>query len=91
MSYNYEMYAPYIKIAIPDIDENDLKWLCNKSANIYRSLKDNCVDNYRVSIGPDKSNEYLAQQNNGCCGSCDRLVKNPKTGNEFWVGFNYGH
>ena len=91
MSYNYNLYADRIKGKVPNIRKDDLKWLCNKSASIYKSLKDNCVDNYRVCAGENMSVDYKLQRNSGCCGFCDRKVINPKTGNTFWIGFNYGH
>lgn len=90
VSYNYRMYAEDIKYYIPNIREDDLKWLCNKAANIYRRLG-SCVDNFRCCTGPDRGIQYLKAMGRGCCGFSDTLVKNPKTGSEFWIGWNYGH
>ena len=91
MNFNYKIYADTIKDYIPNINQHDLAWLCNQAANIYQSLDDGCIDNFRVCEGCTMSPMYEAQFNSGCCGFHDVLGKNPLTGNEFMIGFNYGH
>lgn len=94
VSYNLGYYGEDIKRFIPDISDDDLKWLANKSAQDYKSLQDNCIDNYRVSrVVGDRgwSEEYEKVLSTGCCGFSDVLHTNQKTGNSFWIGFNYGH
>lgn len=100
MTHNQHIYAATIREWIPDIEDDDLAWLCNKAANIYRNINDLCIDNFRISrakvemikgFGFYASEAYRQARNNGCCGFRDELVRNPATGNEFYIGFNYGH
>lgn len=91
MSYNYDIYAERITRRISHITEQDLKWLCNTCASVYKAIDDGCVDNFRCCAGNTMSEEYKEAQNNGCCGSWDEVFMNPMTKREFMVGFNYGH
>jgi hypothetical protein len=90
-TYNVELYGDRVLIAIPDIGGDDFTWLCNKLAHMYRSVEDNCVDNFRMCRGPCHSKEYADAFDRGCCGFVDKVVHNAKTGNDFLVGCNYGH
>lgn len=47
------------------------------------------VDNYRV-FPLHRKEEHFAVRNRGCCGSFDSQVK-CRSGNIYWIGFNYGH
>lgn len=93
MSFNIKIYGETIKEWIPDISHDDLVFVANKSANLYRSIDDGCIDNYRVSriIDGNHSAKYEEAIESGCCGSTDKTVVNTKTGNSFTIGFNYGH
>lgn len=94
-SFNQKLYSSLIRNWIPDINEDDEMFLCNASSNTYRSVKSaGCVDNYRVSRiseTGDASQKYEEAKDNGCCGFIDKKVTNRKTGNEFIIGFNFGH
>lgn len=94
-SFNQKIYANRIGRWIPDLGEDDMKFLCNVSSNTYRSVKsDGCVDNYRISRvleNGETSKEYQEAKENGCCGFIDKVFTNPKTGNKFIIGFNFGH
>lgn len=93
-TFNEKIYKGSILRLIPDIDPDDLKFLCNKSASIYQKINDPCIDNYRISrLDSDNkpNNKYTKSRDNGCCGSCDVKVKNPITNNKFIIGFNFGH
>lgn len=93
--YNFEIYSADVLEQIPDISEDDLKWLCNQSAEVYKECEkiDDYIDNYRVTrvIDSKVSSCYLERKDSGCCGSLDKPVKNPLTGNSFKIGFNFGH
>jgi len=91
--FNQDIYSDKIKYWIPDIGEYDLKFLCNKAANQYKALDDGCVDNFRASRNHffKWSGRYQLARSKGCCGFSDERYWNPKTHNEFWIGFNYGH
>lgn len=91
MSYNEKIYADWVQYYIPEITQQDLTWLCNKAANIYRNLNDGCIDNFRCCVGESMSQAYKDAYHNGCCGFSDTVVQNPLTGNVFMIGFNYGH
>ncbi len=91
MSYNTGIYADHIQYRIPAINQQDLTWLCNQAGSIYRSLKDNCIDNFRCCAGDSMSQLYKDAYDNGCCGFYDEVVQNPLTGHVFMIGFNYGH
>lgn len=58
---------------------------------VNQEVDDPCVDNYRLAFEGDDEAEgnYLAAQNNGCCGYFDRLVK--IDGKLAKIGCNYGH
>ena len=75
---------------IPNIQFDDLVWLSNQTQRACDSTKDNCIDNFRWSRDP-MSERYQKAVQNGCCGFLDEEVTNPKTGNKFWIGLNYGH
>lgn len=92
-TFNLELYSAGVIAWIPDISEHDLKFVCNKASEIYKSLDDGCVDNFRISrvVDGDTSDEYDRAYRNGCCGSVDQIFTNPLTGNSFMIGFNYGH
>lgn len=95
--FNLRMYKKDVLSFIPDIGEDDLKWICNKASSIYKKLDQcGCVDNFRVSrvslSNPYKpSDVYMRSRSNGCCGFYDQIFLNLKTGNLFFIGFNYGH
>lgn len=74
------------------VGHDDRKWLCNKIANLYEEIDDGCVDSFRVSPVLD-GGKWSEQYNSKitCCGQVDKKIINPKTGNKFWIGFNYGH
>lgn len=95
MSHNLDIYEEWVKWFIPDIREDDLRFVCNKAAKIYKWADGSggCVDNFRIKRHScfsrhEKYDEALA---NGCCGYVDEEVTNPKTRNTFTIGFNYGH
>ena len=87
------IYGDRVRFFVPDVSEDELRWLCNKSGKLYRRIKDKCVDNYRVCqvIDGKTTIDYQMKRAHGCCGSLDTTVTNPKTGNVFAIGFNYGH
>lgn len=91
MSYNERLYSHLVQRYIPEVSQQDLKWVCNQAANIYRNLNDPCIDNFRCCAGDSMNKVYKDAYDKGCCGFCDKVVKNPLTGNTFMVGFNYGH
>jgi hypothetical protein len=92
---NFEIYSTEILLQIPDILEDDLKWLCNQSSDVYKECEElgGCTDNFRVSrfINDKVSSEYIRRQDCGCCGAIDKPVTNPLTSNTFIIGFNFGH
>lgn len=90
VSYNTEMNALSIVRFIPNIQFDDLVWLSNQTQRACDSTKDNCIDNLRWSRHP-MSERYQQAVKKGCCGSLDEAITNPKTGNVFWIGLNYGH
>ena len=93
-SFNYQIYGEQVKGFIPDIGEDDLKWLCNRAGTLYKELVDaGCVDNFRASrvIDGRWSEAYEDCFAKGCCGFRDDRYTNPLTGNEFFLGFNFGH
>jgi hypothetical protein len=91
MSYNEKIYAGAVQHFIPEIQQDDLAWLCNQAGNIYRNLNDGCIDNFRCCAGDSMSEQYRYSYDNGCCGFSDNIVQNPLTGRVFMIGFNYGH
>ena len=95
-SYNFKMYSDTIKCWIPTIGEDDLRWLCNRAARLYKQCeKMGCVDNFRASrvckVTSSVSVRYNDAVKSGCCGSVDNRHTNERTGNTFSIGFNYGH
>lgn len=94
-SFNSRIYETTIKEWIPDINSDDLRWLCNKASDLYKELDAaaGCVDNFRVSriVDNQYSDAYDAAVANGCCGFTDDRYTNPLTNNTFIIGFNYGH
>lgn len=95
-TFNQELYRDAIIAMIPDIGMDDLKWLCNKCANLYQKCDrwGEGVDNFRVARnikGSEALARYDAIRNKGCCGFTDEEITNPLTKNEFIIGFNYGH
>lgn len=94
MSFNRDMYGSTVRKWIPDISEDDLTFVCNKSSDVYKSVESaGCVDNYRVSrvIADMVSDDYQEAIDNGCCGFSDVTFTNHKTGHLFRIGFNFGH
>ncbi len=98
MSHNMRIYWDTILHFIPNISLNDLRWVANKSGNIYRDIGGlgACVDNYRVcrlrwTGTGSPSGKYSESQDSGCCGTTDQRVQNPNTKNWFLIGFNFGH
>ena len=94
MSFNLVIYAVMVRKWIPDIGKDDMSFVCNKSSNIHKRVESHgCVDNYRISrvVDGDVSDDYRAAKHNGCCGFVDEIFTNPKTGNSFTIGFNFGH
>ena len=93
--FNFSIYAEEIKQFIPDIEDDDLKWLCNKAAEQYKDLETEVehIDNFRISriVEDEWSAAYEKVYAKGCCGFSDVKHTNPLTGNEFVIGFNYGH
>lgn len=92
-THNERIYRHYIESFIPNINPDDIKWLCNQSAKAYNKIDDGCIDNYRVcfSNNGSKTVAYMDALAEGCCGFYDDLVTNAYTGNSYWIGFNYGH
>lgn len=94
-SHNLRLYSERVKWFIPEISELDLKFVCNKSASLYRRLDRavGCVDNFRVmqSNTKEANQRYRDALASGCCGSTDLDYTNPYTKNTFTIGFNYGH
>ena len=91
MRYNEKIYSGAVHHFIPEVSQQDLTWLCNKAANVYRNLNDGCIDNFRCCAGDSMSHLYREAHDGGCCGFYDTIVKNSATGNTFMIGFNYGH
>ena len=94
MTLNNDLFAKEIKDWIEDVDDLELKFLCDECARIYDSIDDECIDNFRISRIDSEgmvSIRYLHAAAAGCCGAIYETVKNPVTGNKFFVGFNYGH
>lgn len=91
-TFNEKIYKETILGWIPDIDPNDLKFLCNKSASIYQdNQKQHWVRNYRVKriLKDDKPNfHYDEAIKRHCCKAFDVQVSNPITNNIFSIGFN---
>lgn len=94
-NHNVNIFGATIKHWIPGIDNDDLRWLANRSAKIHKKLDKagGCVDNYRICLLVDNrvNEDYRNSQRNGCCGFYDAVWTNPKTQNRFSIGFNYGH
>lgn len=89
-SYNVRQNGPNILEWLPDIGADDFCWLCNKLGRAIQSTRDTCIDRIRLSYAVESS-EYIMTRDKGCCGFYDVQVRNAKTGNYFWIGFNYGH
>lgn len=96
VAYNYRLYSGKIRELIPDLDERDMKWLCNQAGKLYGKLTrwgNNRVRSFRVcrNIETHPSQvAYWAERGKGWGGSEDTTVINPITGNAFVVGFHYG-
>jgi hypothetical protein len=93
-THNQRMYADFVKNWMPEINKDDLAFVCNRAASIYQKIDDGTVDNFRVCRrleGGDVTARYREVMANGCCGFHDETFYNPKTGNIFSIGFNYGH
>lgn len=96
VAHNHRLYSAKIRELIPDIDERDLKWLCNQAGKLYGKLTrwgNNRVRSFRVcrNIDNDQSQvAYWAERGKGWGGSEDETVVNPLTLNSFVVGFHYG-
>lgn len=91
VKHNELIYADAIAEFLT-VGHDDRKWLCNKLAVLYDDIDDGCVDSLRVSHVTDGggwSKQYEDQIT--CRGQVDKKIINPKTGNKFWIGFNYGH
>lgn len=88
----------WIKFGNTPEDHKDLIWLCNQLARANQREPDmrDCQDNFRAcrKVGVGKrawSEAYQRARDQGCCGYFDQYFKNPVTGNEFYIGFNFGH
>jgi len=94
MSFNQNIYVERVNKSIKNLNDDDLKWLCNQMAKLYRKYRNDCVDNFRLcrsGHNNSKTSEYDFAYSHGCCGFSDELIVNPKTGNSFWIGCNFGH
>ena len=94
-NFNYDRYSRSIQSWIPDVSEDDARYLANKAADLYKSVEeDGCVDNFRITEvknGVDVNPAYQEAVDSGCCGSRDELYTNPLTHRTFKIGFNFGH
>lgn len=91
-TYNSRLYGHLVKPVVDN--KEDFAWVCNKLAKLYQKIDDGCVDNCRVDIalkGGGKTKDYIKTMKGGCCGTVDKMITNERTGNSFWIGFNYGH
>lgn len=72
---------------------HDYYFLSNELAKLYNKVggASNFTDSVRVchSIKGKWSKDF--EERITCCGTANLEVSNPKTGNVFWIGFNYGH
>lgn len=95
IGYNVAMNGYFVAESLPGVGKDDFVWLCNQLGKARQSVKDNCIDNYRLCHASwrtgDPTAEYAHTRSQGCCGSFDKRVNNPRTGRTFWIGFNYGH
>ena len=90
-TYNTRLYGHLVR---PHVNNtHDYYWVCNQMAKMYKHYEGHIADNARISKDFNESWDegYQKAKDSGCCGYDDRLVWNPKTGNSFWIGFNYGH
>lgn len=92
-SFNVDIYGFLVKPLVDN--KHDLHFVCNRLASLYQEVEGaGCVDNLRVSksnADGDWDAKFQEAIDHGCCGSTDREVCNPRTNNNFWIGFNYGH
>lgn len=92
-TFNAKIYGHMVRQVVDNTE--DYLWLCNQMGKLYRKVeKAGCVDNARVCLADENgkmTDKYRRTQEAGCCGSTDEKVTNAKTGNSFWIGFNYGH
>ena len=92
LSFNLRIYQHLVKSHVDN--EHDLKFVCNNLGKMYQEVQAHgCVDNIRVSklVTELLDEQYQAAIDRGCCGSTDRRITNPVTGNKFIIGCNFGH
>lgn len=90
-THNMKIYAAMIQNFNIE-SHHDIRFIANKFGKLYK--KHDCVDNYRIcksDVSGTKTQEYINIQSTGCCGSYDKLIRNPHTNNYFMIGFNHGH
>lgn len=93
-SFNVEKNGRSVLKEIPYIKGDDFVWLCNKLAEMYKKHGNDCMDNVRICMARyfgKPTLKYEIAKQSGCCGFYDEQITNPKTGNIFWIGCNYGH
>lgn len=68
-------------------------FLARRLAKAIRSVKDECLDNFRVCdvASADEVARYERQRASGCCGCKDIEVTHFASGRTFRLGFNHGH
>lgn len=74
------------------VGHDDRKWLSNKLAALYNDIDGKCVVSLGVShvtANGGWSEQYEDQLT--CRGQVNKKTINPKTGNKFWIGFNYNN
>jgi hypothetical protein len=91
-TYNQRIYGYLVSPVVED-NVHDFAFVCNKMGNLYQEIDDPCTDNPRVCklVNDKLTEDYVITRDSGCCGSIDMVVVNPKTGNKFSIGFNFGH
>ena len=90
MKFNERIYGCLVnKVAK---NANDYFWLCNQLSAAYKKLA-GVINNPRVSASKNGrfDDKYKKKLNEGCCSYFDKEIINPKTGNKYWIGFNYNH
>lgn len=91
MSFNERIYSNLLDF-FDVVNTHDRKLLANKLSSAWKTRS--CCDNFRICQSNDDkivTEEYKKLESNGCCGFFDEYIKNPITGNSYWIGFNYGH
>jgi len=92
--HNFSMYYDAIITFEPFLCNDDVRYLANQSAKLYKKISkfDSCIDNYRVTkVDVNGNTNKRYRDSVGCCGCHEEEVFNSRTGNRFYISFNYGH